>query len=73
MQWHGSSKILTRTTFTVLDLFKDVGGFSSFLLTLFSIVIPFFGDVKILGLLASSAYVRSRKTEANQRNTLDRF
>ena len=56
MTWAKPSNILTRKTFTIFDLFKDVGGFGSFLFTSLSIMIPFFGNVKILGLLAASAY-----------------
>jgi hypothetical protein len=73
LQWDKSSKILTRSTYTILDLFKDVGGFGSFLLTTLSIVVPFFGNVKILGMIASSGYVRSRNASIEKQNTLDRM
>lgn len=54
--WLKDSTILSRNSYTVIDLATDIGGISSFLLEFFRVIISFYGPKLVHGLLVKNGY-----------------
>ena len=58
--WGRESTVLSRDTYSFLDMLGDVGGIWSILVLLSNAIIPFYGKSKLINFIAKTGYQKPK-------------